>query len=186
MMAFSERKVSQMAAYFLEKRGGRMSHLKLIKLLYLSDRESMNRYGWPITGDHIVAMPHGPVLSMTLNYMDGNIESSKGGWESYISAKSNHEVTLRREVHTKDLDELSNAEIEVLDSVWQQFGKMSRWQLRDYTHEHCPEWKDPDGSSIPIDFKDVLIALGKTEDEARDMSAAIEEQKKIDRIFAAA
>ncbi len=40
---FCEEKVAQMAAYLLQKRGGKMSYLKLMKLLYLSDRESMDR-----------------------------------------------------------------------------------------------------------------------------------------------
>jgi hypothetical protein len=35
---FSEEKVAQMAAYLLLKRGGRMAYLKLMKLLYLSNR----------------------------------------------------------------------------------------------------------------------------------------------------
>lgn len=76
---FNERKVAQMAAFLLGKGGDRMPHLKLMKLLYLSDREAMERYGFPISGDCIVAMPHGPVLSMTLNLMDGDVESLPGG-----------------------------------------------------------------------------------------------------------
>ena len=86
-MVLNERKVSQMAAYFLYKRGGRMSHLKLMKLLYLADRESLRLYGLSMTGDCLVSMPHGPVLSMTLNLMDGDVESGPNGWESLISAK---------------------------------------------------------------------------------------------------
>ena len=131
---FSERKVAQTAAFLLEKRGGAMSHLKLMKLLYLADREAMNRYGISISGDHMVAMPHGPVLSMTLDYMDGGIESSPGGWEEWISDKENHEVSLRKPIARGALDELSIAEIEVLEAVWNQFGKMDRWEIRNYTH----------------------------------------------------
>jgi uncharacterized phage-associated protein len=73
---FNERKVAQMAAFFLgQVQGGRMSHLKLMKLLYLAEREALRSLGLHLTGDHLVSMPHGPVLSMTLNLMDGNIES---------------------------------------------------------------------------------------------------------------
>ena len=93
-MQFNERKAAQMASYFLMRRGGKMSHLKLMKLLYLSDREAMSKFEHPISGDRMVSLPHGPVLSMTLDYMDGNIESSKHGWESYISTIKNHEVYI--------------------------------------------------------------------------------------------
>ena len=47
---FNERKVAQIAAYFLHRRGGCMSHLKLMKLMYLADREAFNRFGRSITG----------------------------------------------------------------------------------------------------------------------------------------
>ena len=69
---FNERKAAQMAAFFLGQLLDRkMPHLKLMKLLYLSDREAVRAFGWPISGDRLVSMPHGPVLSQTLNLMDG-------------------------------------------------------------------------------------------------------------------
>lgn len=181
---FSERKVAQTAAFLLEKRGGAMSHLKLMKLLYLADREAMNRYGVSISGDHIVAMSHGPVLSMTLDYMDGGIESSPGGWEEWISDKENHEVSLRKPIARGALDELSDAEIEVLEAVWNQFGKMDRWQIRNYTHT-LPEWQDPRGSSRAITYKSVFRALGRSDKEAEELAARIESDRSIDRLFAA-
>ena len=100
---FNERKVAQMAAFFLvQPPERRMSHLKLMKLLYLSDREAMREFGWPISGDRLVSMlhgRHGPVLSQTLNLMDGNVESMKGGWEDLVSDKKDHELSLRRPIH---------------------------------------------------------------------------------------
>jgi hypothetical protein len=40
-------KATEAAAKFLKLRGGRMSYLKLIKLLYLLDREALLRWGRP-------------------------------------------------------------------------------------------------------------------------------------------
>jgi hypothetical protein len=34
-----------------------------------------------------------------------------------------------------------------------------------HVHSHCPEWKDPGGSSIPIETADILKSLGKTDQE---------------------
>jgi uncharacterized phage-associated protein len=62
---FDDRRVAQMAAYLLSREKGRMNHLKLMKLLYLADRESMKRHGQPISGDRFVAMDHGPVGVVT-------------------------------------------------------------------------------------------------------------------------
>lgn len=181
---FNERKAAQMAAYLLHKRGGTMSHLKLMKLLYLVDREAMDRYGVPVSGDLLVAMPHGPVLSNTLNQMDGDVESSPGGWTHWIADKADYELTLRKPLSPEDLDELSEAECEVLDAVWERFGSMGRWALRDYTHTHCPEWQDPQGSSHPISYYRVFRALGKSPQDARALSDRIESHNKLDRLFA--
>ena len=184
-MMFNERKVAQMAAYLLHKRGGRMSHLKLMKLLYLADRESMRRFGAPISGDHVVAMPHGPVLSRVYDHMTGMVESCPDGWEDWITDRENHEVSLRKKIDSRDdLDMLSDADIEVLDEVWANFGRMSRWKLRDYTHDQCPEWQDPEGSSEPIPYSRVFEALGFKHDDALERGNELDAHKALDAILA--
>ena len=50
----------------------------------------------------------------------------------------------------EDLDELSAADLKIVDETWNQFGGLNEWDLRLYTHKHCPEWQHPGGSSIPI------------------------------------
>lgn len=182
---FNERKVAQMAAFFLgQTQEGRMSHLKLMKLLYLADREAVKRFGFPMSGDRMVSMPHGPVLSMTLNLMDGDVESCPGGWEHWISDKENHELSLRRPLQIEALDELAPAELAVLRSVWQQFGAMGKWEIRDWTHRHCAEWQDPHGSSLPIPFERLARAVGYDEAAAQELAVQFQEEQEIDRLFA--
>lgn len=183
-MTFNEPKVSQMAAYFLCKRGGLMSHLKLMKLLYLADRECLRLYGFSMTGDYLVSMPHGPVLSMTLNLMDGDVESCENGWEHFISAKENHELSLKENVDLNLLDELSAADLQILESAWKKFGSMNRWEIRDYTHKFCAEWEDPHGSSKPIKFEKLFQSVGISPDNAERLAAQLEEQQHIDELFA--
>lgn len=182
---FNERKVAQMAAFFLgQAPEGRMSHLKLMKLLYLADREAVRRYGLPISGDRFVSMPHGPVLSMTLNLMDGDVESGPDGWEAWISAKDNHELSLRKPFIPEELDELSPAEWTVLEAVWQQFGGMDRWGIRDWTHQHCPEWRNPHGSSYPISDQSLARAVGFDEAAAGELASRIEAECAVHQLFA--
>ena len=183
---FNERKAAQVAAWFLRQQGGRMPHLKLIKLMYLADREAMKEYGFPITGDQVVAMPHGPVLSMTLNLINGDVESLDDGWEAWVHDRENHEVQAReRDQEHQALDELSAADLDILKKIWKTFGRMSKWQIRDYTHKHCPEWEDPQGSSYPISYQRIFQAFGRSEDEAAALAESIKEQQQIDRVFAA-
>lgn len=178
---FNEQKVAQMAAYLLHKRGGRMSHLKLMKLMYLADRVSYDRYGDSITGDCAVSMPHGPVLSQTLNLVDGNVESAS--WSSWITDKENHEVSLIRTVEPSMLGELSEADLEILDEVFSTFGHMRRFEIRDFTHT-LPEWKNPNGSSIAIETQDIFKALGKGAQQITGLMDRLHENVAVDRLFA--
>ena len=58
-----------------------------------------------------------------------------------------------------------------MDEVFRQHGHKSRWELVDLTHK-LPEWKNPQGSAIPIQYRDILKAGGKTEIEI----AAVEDE----------
>lgn len=181
----NERKTAQMAAFFLTlSQENSMAHLKLMKLLYLAEREAIRSFGSPMSGDRFVSMPHGPVLSMTLNLMDGDVESGPDGWEAWISDKENHEVSLRKKCPPAELDELSKAELAVLESVWKQFGKMGKWEIRDWTHHNCAEWQDPKGSSLPISFIRLACAVGFDEETAQELAANFEEEQEIDKLFA--
>lgn len=157
---FNVRKAAQVAAFFALRQGGQINVLKLTKLIYLSDRKFMERYDIPILGDRLVSMDHGPVNSQTLNYINGTAESQL--WDSFLSDRAGHMVGLAHNGITEEsLDELSDAETDVLREIWGQFGYMDRYAIRDYTHANCPEWEDPHGSSTPIRYAQVFKFLGK-------------------------
>jgi len=80
---FDEQRTAQAAAFFLHKAEGRMPLFKLMKLLYLAERESYRRYGEPISGDQLVSTPHGPALSLTLDMMNGGGDA-QDGWNHWI------------------------------------------------------------------------------------------------------
>lgn len=48
---FNEKRAAQMAAYLLHRHGGKMSVSKLMTLMYLADRKSLELHGEPISGD---------------------------------------------------------------------------------------------------------------------------------------
>ena len=172
------------AAYLLGRGKGRMNYLKLMKLLYLADRASMKRNGHPISGDRYVSMDHGPVLSQTFNLIKGAVQFSERGWNHWIADRADYDVSLKRKVHREMLDELSEADLEVLADVHSRFGKMDQWKLVDYTNRYCREWEDPNGSSIPISYENIFKALGRTPAEAKKLGARVEQQRHIDKLFA--
>lgn len=181
---YSPRRIAQMAAFFAHKQGGKINVLKLSKLLYLCDRESMTRTGLPISFDSMVSMPKGPVLSQSLNLINGEgDQASNAIWDEWLHDRENHDVEVKRTFERKDLDQLSNADISVLEKVWKDFGGMDRYVLRDWTHKNCSEWKDPKGSSHPIKDVTVLKALGKDVAEAEALAKKINLERELDAVF---
>lgn len=167
---FQQTKATQLAALLLKKQGGRMYYIKLIKLMYLIDREALLRWGRSMTRDSYVSMDNGCVLSSTYNLITQET-LGESYWKQFISAPQGYQVVLERE---PEFDELSRAELSLIEEVYAQFGEWDRWKLVDYTHA-LPEWTDPQGSSIPIDYKAVLKAGGKTEQEIYEILGELEE-----------
>jgi uncharacterized phage-associated protein len=166
---FSEAKATEVASRILSLRGGTMHYLKLIKLLYLVDRAALQRWGRPVTTDHHVSMDEGPVVSKIYSLISEEVPPGyEGFWHQHISEPHNYQVTLLKDPGT---DELSEAEEQLINEIYAEHGRKNRWKIRDETH-FLPEWRDPDGSMVPISYRDIIMAGGKTEDEA----AAIEEE----------
>jgi uncharacterized phage-associated protein len=169
---FRETKATQLAALLLKMRGGDMHYMKLIKLMYLVDRAALLRWGRSVTCDSYFSMKHGPVLSRTLDLMtEGTPPGETSTWDAYISTPSEYRVHLKQEVPT---DELSEAEEEVIKEIFDRFGGMNRWELVALLHKHLPEWRDPQGGSIPIAYRDILRAGNKTELEILAIESELE------------
>lgn len=160
---FNEERAAQAAAFFLYRAGGRLPLIKLMKLLYLAEREAVRQFGEPIIGDKLVSMPHGPVLSITLELMNG-ASNYPVGWNRWITDREGHDLALADagmiRSPEEDLLDLSLDDLEVLKTIWDKFGHWDKWKLRDYTHTGgCPEWQDPQGSSHPIPMERLLQVL---------------------------
>lgn len=179
-LKYREDKTTQAAARLLELHGGRMSHMKLIKLLYLADRRALLTWGRPITFDWYVSMPHGPVLSFTLDKINAERDpSGPSYWHRHISERQGHEVALLADAPK---DQLSAAEEQLLDASFNEFGGMSQWQLRDFSHT-LPEWRDPLGSSSPIEIRDIFLAEGRSESEIEEIEDALQAEASADEIL---
>ena len=155
-----------------------MSYMKLIKLLYLADREAIVRWGRTITTDTYFSMDKGPVLSHVLDRINGGPSPEDHSyWAQHITPFGNYEVTLTIDPN----DELlSEAEDELLDKIFKDHGHLSRWEIVDLVHT-LPEWQDPDGGAIPINYADILRAQ-KVDPE--EIDAIVNELNNVARIDA--
>jgi hypothetical protein len=93
---FDERKAAQVAGRLISQGGGEMNYMALLKLLYLIDREALLRWGKTITGDKIVAMKHGPVLSRIFDLISQKKQGlPKSTWHNLIPRPSPYVYTVR-------------------------------------------------------------------------------------------
>ncbi len=167
---FNEEKTTRLALYFLKKaENNAMPYLKLIKLLYLADREMIKRYNATITGDRYVAMKFGPVLSYTLNLIRS--DQSYKGYEKYMTEWTDHistegyDIRIKNGVLLQD-NPLEEQEVACADHVIKNFMEYDQWSLIEYTHEHCKEWIDPTPYRVmDITPLDIGVALGKSDEE---------------------
>jgi uncharacterized phage-associated protein len=183
---YNARKAAQVAAFFAISQGGEINVLKLVKLIYLADRLAMETFEAPILNDKFVSMDHGPVNSITLNHINGLAdEPTRGVWDSLVTGRKGHFIgLLNPKLKVEELDELSKAELKILKLTWSRFGKMSQFEVRDYTHKNCPEWEDPCGSSEPIPVVRIFNFLGKKDSSA--LAAKLESERIMDQTFAQA
>lgn len=157
--------------------GGEINILKVTKLVYLADRRSMELREHPITGDNFVSMPFGPVNTFTYSYMKGVAPVRKATWAEFIGEEQWRRLPLAKGISEDDLDELSVSDLRILDEIWNTFKDVDRFDLAEFTHQFCPEWRDPNGSSVPIDFATVFRKLGK--DEPIDLAEEIQAERAL-------
>jgi uncharacterized phage-associated protein len=134
--------------------------LKATKLLYLADKHHLVRHGKPILGDFYVRMDYGPVPSLaysilrdSYNPLQGNEHPSRDSfatslkvekrlWERYPKFKAKKPA---------DLEVFSDAELESIEAVINEYGKKTGLELSDLTHGD-PPWTDTPNNSL-IDYR---------------------------------
>jgi uncharacterized phage-associated protein len=179
---FNSKKAAQAGAILLRLNGGDMSKYIFIKMLYLADRESIARWGEPLTGDDAVSMEFGPVLSAVYDLTKGERPWLRADWEPFISdaEEETNRVFLKADPGN---DELSPAEIKILTGVFETF-KGYNWRMM---RDHCHAFEEYDGtvgkSSRPIPPEKIMTAVGKKPEEIEETQHNLNELKVMDALF---
>ncbi len=180
---FDAEKLVQASAVILRRQHAqRMNYMKLLKLLYIADRESIAETGRPITGDCPVAMERGPVLSRTLDIINGlSLESDQ--WERFIrrAEDQSYEVEI---ISDPGRGHLSRYEISKLEEVNSRFADKDEWAMVQWTHKQLEEWiaNDPGTSSKRIPLRDILEAVGVA-DQADEIIDEARAAARFDQFF---
>ena len=167
-----EKKAAHMAAAFvLMAESENITKLKLMKLMYLAERESLDKRGFPMTYDNLVCMRAGPVLSNTLDMI--NYKTLSNVWRDTFKKTDHHyRMRLREDVAFESLTRLSKNDRKIIRKIWRQFGRMTANELSGYTHR-LPEYENPGDTSQGLGYCDVLTKLGKPSETAEELTEDI-------------
>ena len=174
---FDERKATQAACYLLSLNNGRMNYMKLIKLLYLSDRKYILDFSNSITTDCYVSMDNGPVTSNIYDLIKEGKKDTGSYWSSRIHT-DDYDVCMIK--HEPDYGYLSPMEMEIIGSIDEQFKNYKEWDVVNYCHNNLREWQNPAGSMIRISIEDIIRAEKsgeKAEENIEETALAADIQK---------
>jgi uncharacterized phage-associated protein len=178
-------KATEAACEFLRQANGRMNIMKLVKLVYLLDRLSLDRRGIPVVGGDYLSMRNGPVTSEVLDLINSGrlFGESDLRWEQSVADRHDHEVQLER---MPEREHLSDAEISLLNEIWSEHGDKDQWQLVEWCHTHCGEWTPVSRGCAPIAVERIGQALGRPPEFIQKLTREAAELNRLDAIFAAA
>lgn len=142
--------------------------IHLVKLMYLADKYHLMNYGRTISNDSFVAFKNGPAGSKTTDVLefDGYVLGEYLDLaQQSIQKGEGFEYLPGEGCSLGSFDMLSESDIEALDFVIDNFGKMDKWEVVDYTHK-LKEWKQfkplfDSGKtrSEPIKTEDLLLSV---------------------------
>lgn len=137
-------KLIQTVYFVLKKYNNRINYTKLIKILYLSDRESINQIGVSITDNETYNLHNGPILSELLDLIKNNYNPQiQTVWNQYYKKDGNYLVCINDAISD---DELSEFEESIIDEQDSKYHERDVFDIIDnvlHNHEICPEWEDP-------------------------------------------
>lgn len=102
-----------------------LSNLKLQKLLYYAHGYHLANRGRPLFQDDIQAWSHGPVVRAVYRYF------------KHVGS----DPLLLEEGDGFDWPDVDENTTQFLISIWEQYGGVAAWKLRNMTHEEAP-WHD--------------------------------------------
>ena len=163
MKGYNYRKAIQVLNFFAIKEGGTINKMKAIKLIWLSDRAHLRKYGRPILNDNYYAMKFGPVPSFTKDLCECDNafldDSEKNERNSYI--KPHHSNMNYDSVADLNTKLFSQSDLEILEAVYSHFGMHDPFYLANTLSHQFPEWKKHEEtintngrSRVEMDYED--------------------------------
>lgn len=116
-----------------------LSKTKLLKLLYLLEECSVKKYNSPFFGIDFQIWKLGPVVKDV--YID--LSNDKADiFKDYVEIDKNIDATIIKPIAKFNDDEFSDNDIDILEYVLSNFGKLTANELIGYTHNNNSAWSN--------------------------------------------
>lgn len=171
-------KLVQVVNYILQKYNYELNYTKLIKILYIADRECLDKWNFAISGDSYCLMKQGPVLSGLYDLIRNSPACDpiqKMHWNVLFKKRDYDLVSLSgRNCHydgLSDYDELSDGEMKIMDDVDAKYHDKDWNYLVDNVVHKFPEWTHQpcEKGVIPLKKETILKALHKSDAEIEEI-----------------
>ena len=184
-------KIKAVVLYILKAFPEGVDYIHLFKVMYFAQQNQLKEYGLPIIYDTFVARKHGPVPTLTykvLRGVEGKAEISSPELKDFADSlkvelsHDGHQLILASKQAVCDMDELSVADVKMLDKWIDKCKGVDFFDLSDKSHED-KAWKrakrqaDKTGEDTKITMYEMADAAGAS----KAMLAVIRERQSVQK-----
>jgi len=177
---FNFEKTVQASGVVLRLHHGRMEYLRLLKILYIADRELLAETGRTLTGDRAVAMKNGPVLSEVYDLIKGQAARA-GEWDAALHTDK-YEVVLCESV---PLGKLTKAEGGKLAELCDRYRDTNSYDLSELTHDFA-EWSEKFDAECPTPPRAIAWESALASEGRAHLIGEVVERHRVRELAAAA
>lgn len=149
---------------------------KIFKILYFADQKHLTKYGRPITGDHYIAMEHGPVPSRIYDMVkilrgDSLIEDTMNLGKSFDV--SGHFIFPKQ---NPAMDEFSESDLDCIEESLEENQDLSFDELKRKSHDRAYKKALKDDK---ISFFEMAKVAGADSEMIHFMRIQLENEKAL-------
>ena len=171
-------KIKAVVLYILKAFPEGVDYIHLFKVMYFAQQDQLKEYGLPIMYDTFVARKHGPVPTLTykaLRGVEGKAIIATSDLKDFADAlqvvlsKDGHQLIFAAPNAQCDMDELSVADVKMLDKWIDNCKDVKSFDLSDKSHED-KAWKrakrlaDKTGEDAKISMYEMAESAGASQD----------------------
>jgi len=183
---FNEREATQIACRIVAAYGKEINFYRLVKLLYIVEREFWTQLEQPAMGGAYFSMKDGPMISETSDAAKPANAAKFPIWAAHLKQTPYEDGRGNKITLLKDAgrDDISDALLEITDRV---IATTKSWNNR-ILKAHCHSFKEykepPPGRTVPIQAGAILMAEGKSPTEIEKLQAESNLWKGVDAVLA--